>query len=170
MASELPRHVMRNATIWVGQFSQIGQADEIGFPELQRKMEEIYNGGMEVPIESPMGFEAPTVSFKLTGFHPETLRLFGLSIGTETEYMATAANVDDDGTTHSMVAYVRGIIKSVAPDSHKRGSITGVQYEMSFRYFKLEIDGQPIYEVSPFEVKIGGVSQTAGIRRALMVE
>lgn len=169
MASERPRHLMRNATIWVNRLSQIGQTSEIGFPELKRKTEEVFNAGMEVPIDVAMGYEKIENSFKMTGFDPEILKLFGLSIGTETEYMATAANVDDDGTTHSMVAYFRGMITEVNPDHHKRGDKTELEYKMSFRYYKLEIDGQPIYEIDPFEVKIGGVSQTAGIRRAMLV-
>lgn len=169
MSTERPRHVMRNATIWVDRISQIGQASEIGFPELKRKMEKFFNGGMEVEIETPMGYEMPEISFKMTGFHPETLKLFGLAVGAETEYMATSANADDDGTMHSMVCYFRGMISEVKPDGHKRGDKTEVDYKMSFRYYKLEIDGQPIVEMDPFEVKMGGINQSAGIRRAMLV-
>lgn len=169
MATERPRQIMRNATVWVDRNSMVGQASEIGFPELKRKMEKIFNGGMETEIEVPMGFETPEISFKMTGFLPEVLKLFGLRIGVETEYFATAANVDDDGTEHSMACYFRGIITEMKPDSHKRGDKTEIDYKMAFRYYKLEIDGQPIYEIDPFEIKIGGQSQTAGIRRAMML-
>jgi P2 family phage contractile tail tube protein len=169
MASERPRYIMRNATIWVNRISQIGQASEIGFPSLKRKMEKVFNGGMEVEIEVPMGYEAPDVSFKMTSVDPAVLTLFGLAIGVETEYMATAALVDDDGTAHSAVAYFRGIMSEVTPDSHKRGDKSEVEYKMSFRYYKLEIDGQPIYEVDPFEIKVAGQSQTQNTRRAMLV-
>lgn len=169
MASERPRYIMRNAALFLNRVSYIGQASEVGFPQMKRKMQEVFNAGMEVPIEVETGFEMPEQSFKMTGFDPATLQLFGLAIGTETEIMATAANVDDDGTTHSMVAYIRGKIKEVKPDSHKRGNITEVDYAVSFRYYKLEIDGQPILEMDPFGVSVGGVSQTANIRRALLV-
>lgn len=168
MASERPRHIMRNASLFINRVSYIGQASEIGFPEIKRKMQEVFNGGMEVPIEVPMGYEMPENSFKMSGFDPAVLKLFGLQIGAETELMATAANVDDDGTTHSMIAYLRGTIKEVKPDAHKRGDTSEVDYTWSFRYFKLEIDGQPIYEMEPFGVSVGGVSQTAHIRRALL--
>lgn len=169
MATERPRHIMRNATIWVDRVSQIGQASEIGFPSLKRKTEEVFNGGMEVAIEVAMGYEAPELNFKLTGFHPEVLKLFGLAVGVESEYMATAANVDDDGTAHSMICYFRGMLSEAKPDNHSRGKVTELEYTMSFRYYKLEIDGQPIYEIDPFEVKIGGVSQTAANRRAMLL-
>lgn len=169
MASERPRHIMRNAALFLNRENYIGQASEIGFPQLKRKMQEVFNGGMEVPIEVELGYEMPEQDFKMTSFDPVVLKLFGLAIGVETEIMATAANVDDDGTTHSMVSYIRGIIKEAKPDGHKRGDISMVEYMVSFRYFKLEIDGQPIYEMDPFGVSVGGVSQTAAIRRALLV-
>ncbi|HML29492.1 MAG TPA: phage major tail tube protein, partial [Hyphomicrobium sp.] len=156
MASERPRYLMRNATLWVNRISQIGQASEIGFPSLKRKMEKVFNAGMETEIEVPMGYEAPELGFKMTSFDPAVLTLFGLAIGVETEYMATGALVDDDGTTHSAVAYFRGMLSELTPDAHKRGDVANVDYKMSFRYYKLEIDGQPIYEIDPFEIKIGG--------------
>lgn len=169
MAGESPRYIMRNAALFVNRENYLGQASEIKFFELERKMEEIFNAGMEVPIEAEMGYEMPKHSFKMSGFDPSVLKLFGLSPGSETEIMATAATIDDDGTTHSQVAYMRCKIKSVSPDAYKRGDVAEIEYELSFRYFKLEIDGDPIYEMDPFGVSIGGVSQTAHIRRALLV-
>lgn len=169
MPKESPRHIMRNAALFIERENYVGQASEISFFKLERKMEEVFNAGMEVPIEVEMGYEMPEHSFKMTGFDPSVFKLFGLQIGTETEIMATAATVDDDGTTHSQVCYMRGKIKSVSPDGYKRGDMAEVEYEFSFRYFKLEIDGDPIYEMDPFGVSIGGVSQTANIRRALLL-
>jgi len=40
---------------------------------------------------------------------------------------------------------------------------------VSVKYYKLEIDGDPIYEMTPFDVKVGGVSQVEGIRRAMLL-
>jgi len=168
MAKETPRYLMRNASIFINRETLIGQASEVGFPTLKRKMEKVFNAGMEVEIEVPMGYDMPEVSFKFTGHDPQTLKLFGLAIGVETEFMATAALVDDDGTTNSMVADVRGFISEVKPDGHKRGDLSEVEYTVSFRYYKLEIGGEPVYEIEPFGVSVGGVSQTAGIRRALL--
>lgn len=168
MASERPRHIMRNASLFINRDNYIGQASEIGFPEVEVKTEEIFNGGMVMPIECQMGYEMPKISFKLSGMDPVVMKLFGLRIGVETELMATAANVDDDGTVHQMTAYMRGFIKKMAPDSHKRGDKTELDEEFSVRYCKLEIDGQPVYEIDPFGFSSGGESQTSEIRRALL--
>lgn len=169
MPSERPRYIMRNATIFLNGDSLLGQASEIGFPSLKRKMEKVFNAGQETEIEVPVGHEMPEISFKMTGLHPSVLKLYGLKIGAETEYMATAAEVDDDGEEHSVVCYFRGIMTEVKPDSHKRGDMTEADYTLSFRYYKLEIDGQPIIELDAFRVVIAGEDQTAGIRRALLI-
>lgn len=169
MANERPRHVMRNANLFIDRENLIGQASEISFFKLEREMQEVYNAGMEVPIEVETGFKMPEHSFKMTGFHPTQLKLFGLAVGAETEIMATASNEDDDGTVHSMVAYLRCKIKSVDPDAFKKGDVAEVGYECAFRYFKLEIDGEPIYELDPFRVVIGGVDQFEARRRALLI-
>jgi len=169
MAKESPRYIMRNAALFVNRENYLGQASEISFFTLERRMEEVFNAGMEVPIEVEMGYEIPEHSFKMSGWDPTVMKLFGLAIGAETEIMATAATVDDDGTTHSQVAYLRCKIKGVSPDAYSRGDLAEVEYELAFRYFKFEVDGEPIYEMDPFGVSIGGVSQTANIRRALLV-
>lgn len=169
MASERPRYIMRNANLFLNQNNYIGQASEIGFIELSQITEEIFNAGQEVKIEVPMGYEMPEMGFKMTSFDPTVMKLWGLALGQEVELMATAALRDDDGTVHSQVAYMRGFVKKISADKYKRGDLAESEYEYSFRYYKLEIDGAPIYEIDPFGVSVGGVSQTASIRRALLV-
>ena len=91
MPSQSPRYIMRNANLFIDRENYVGQASEIGFGKLERKMEEVFNGGQEMPIEVPMGYEMPENSFKMTGFDPTVLKLFGLTIGVETEIMAVGA-------------------------------------------------------------------------------
>lgn len=43
-------------------------------------------------------------------------------------------------------------------------------YTVQVRYYKLEIDGEEIYEASPFDFKVGGASQYAKVRRALLLD
>ena len=169
MPSQSPRYIMRNANLFIDRENYVGQASEIGFGKLERKMEEVFNGGQEMPIEVPMGYEMPENSFKMTGLDPTVLKLFGLAVGVETEVMAVGALVNDTGETSSATAFMRVLFKSTTLDAHTRGDKTEVEYELSIRHYKLEIDGQPIVEVDPFEVKIGGVSQTGDIRSALLI-
>jgi P2 family phage contractile tail tube protein len=168
--SELPKYILRDCTIFVDRISKIGQASEMELPVPKEKVEELRNAGMVMPIEIKLGYEKLEMKFKMTAFDPHVLRLFGLKIGDTREFMVTGALVDEDGTTHSAVAYVRGFLRETKADGWKPGDKKNENdYEVSVRYYKLEIDGDPIIEMDPFDVKIGGVSQTKDIRRALLV-
>jgi hypothetical protein len=41
-------------------------------------------------------------------------------------------------------------------------------FGITFRYYRLEVAGETLIEMDPFEVKIGGTSQTSGLRAALL--
>ncbi len=167
--SEMPKYILRNCTIFVDRISKVGQASEMTLPVPEETVEDIRNAGMVMPIEVKLGYEKLEMSFKMTAFDPQTLLLFGLRPGVIKEFMVTGALVDEDGTTHSAVAYVRGFLKKPEADSWKPGEKSESDYTVSVRSYKLEIDGNPIIEMDPFEVKIGGVSQTKDIRSALLL-
>lgn len=168
--SDLPKYILRNCNIFVDRVSQIGQASEIELPVPKEKVEELRNAGMVMPIEVKLGYEKLDMKFKMTAFSPQVLRLFGLKPGVVKEFMATGALVDEDGTTHSAVAYVRGFLMEAKADNWKPGDKKNENdHTVSVRYYKLEIDGEPVIEMDPFSVSIGGVSQTDDIRRALLV-
>jgi len=167
--SDNPGYLLRNCAIFVDRVSKVGQASEMELPVPEEKLEELRNAGMVMPIEIKLGYNKLETSFKMTAFDPATLKLFGLKIGDTREFMVTGALVDEDGTTHSAVAYIRGFLKQTKSDSWKPGEKNETDYMVSVRSYKLEIDGLPIIEMDPFDVKIGGVSQTKDIRRALLL-
>lgn len=168
--SDLPRYILRNCNIFVDRVSKVGQASEIELPVPKEKLEELRNAGMVMPIEIQLGYEKLEMSFKMTAFDPQVLKLFGLAPGAVKEFMATGALVDEDGTTHSAVAYIRGRLTESKADNWKPGDKKSENdYKVAVRYYKLEIDGEPIMEMDPFNVSIGGVSQTDAIRRALLI-
>jgi len=163
-------YLLRNCNIFVDRISKVGEASEIELPVPKVKTEELRNAGMHMPIETHMGYDKLEMAFKLTAFDPQVMRLFGLAPGVMKEFMATGALVDEDGTTHSAVAYVRGYIMEAKADNWKPGDKkTENDFKVSVRYYKLEIDGEQVIEMDPFGVTIGGVSQTDNIRRALLI-
>lgn len=166
MAKAMPGRIIRDWTIYVDRVNEIGQVAEMKIPKLERKTEEVFNAGMIAPMDVPVGFEKPESSFKMTSFDPRVLSLFGLKVGDEREFMGVAEAKDDDGTAYAVVSYWRGFIKMVEPDDLKRGDLPTTAYELSWRYWKLEENGQPIFEFEPFDMKVGGVSQSSGVRRA----
>jgi len=166
---ELPAYVLRNCTIFVDRDSKVGQASEITIPPLKVKYEEFRNAGMMKPRRVNLGYETLEMSFAMTAFDPATLKLFGLKPGVEKEFMATGALIDEDGTEHSAVCYMRGFLDGFDPGAWAPGEKASTEHTVSVHYVKLEVDGSPIVEADDFDVKIGGVSQTAGIRAALML-
>ncbi|MEI2386027.1 phage major tail tube protein [Breoghania sp. JC706] len=167
--SELPRYILRDCTIFVDTYSKIGQASEITLPVPSEKVEEVRNAGMVMPIEVKLGFEKMEPGFKMTAFDPQVIKLVGLKPGVEKAFMATGALVDEDGTVHPAVAYMRGFLKSHDPGTWKTGEMGENDHNISLRYYKLEVDGEELLEVDPFNVSVGGVSQTGDIRNALLL-
>lgn len=169
MSTETPRYILRNCTIFVDRVSKVGQASEMTLPVPEEAVEELRNAGMVMPIEVKLGYSKLEMGFKMTAFDPDVLKLFGLRVGVIKEFMVTGALVDEDGTTHSAVAYVRGFLKKPESDSWKPGQMNSNDHQVSVRSYKLEIDGNPILEMDPFNVSVGGVSQTSDQRRAMLL-
>lgn len=166
--SDMPRFLLRNCTIFVDRVSQIGQASEVTLPVPTEKMEEMRNAGMVMPIDVPVGYEKPESSFKLKSFDPAVIKLFGLAIGVEKEFMVTGALAHEDGVIANATGYLRGRLMKHDPGSWKPGETGENDFAIAFRYYRLEVGGETLIEMTPFEVKIGGVSQTSGIRAALL--
>lgn len=167
--SEMPRYILRNCNIFVDRVSKIGQSNEITLPVPTEKVEELRNAGMVMPIDIPMGYEKPEASFKLTAFDPQVIVLFGLAVGQEREFMVTGALAHEDGTVINATAYIRGRLIKNDHGAWKPGEAGENDFSISLRYYKLEVDGAVLIEADPFNVSIGGVSQTAAIRAALLV-
>lgn len=166
--SDMPRYILRNCTIFADRVSKIGQASEITLPVPTEKVEEMRNAGMVMPIDVPMGYEKAEASFKLTGFDPQVILLFGLAVGQEREFMATGALAHEDGTVINATAYIRGRLIKTDHGSWKPGEVGENDFQITLRYYRLEVEGQTLIEMDPFNVSIGGQSQTNSIRSALL--
>lgn len=166
----LPRYLLRNCMLWADGDSYLGQIGDITPPVPTVKTEDVRNAGMSMPIAVNLGYEALEFSFNMPGLDPDILKLFGLAPGNETPFMITGAYVDEDGTTHSAVMNIRGIMTAGDPGDMQPGEMASHGYTIKVHYYKLEIDGDEIYEADPFDFKVGGVSQYAGIRQALLLD
>ncbi|MFS2326570.1 phage major tail tube protein [Brucella sp. H1_1004] len=167
--SDMPRYILRNCTIFADRVSKIGQASEITLPVPTEKVEELRNAGMVMPIDVPMGFEKMEASFKLSGFDPQVIKLFGLEVGAEREFMVTGALVHEDGTVINATAYIRGRLIKNDHGGWKPGDMAENDFQITLRYYKLEVEGATLIEMTPFDVTIGGTSRTSSIRAALLV-
>ena len=168
--TETPRYLFRNFNVWLDGVSYLGQAHEIDLPNPKVKTTDYEAAGMVMPIELQQGFEKIEGKVKMPTLHPSALALFGLKIGDIRSFMATGAFVDEDGTVHSCVVHMWGFLKEVKLDTWKIAEKKmDTEYHISLRQFDLEMDGQPVLSMSPTDVSVGGVSQTASVRAALLI-
>jgi len=166
-----PAYVMRAIGVFVDGDNLIGDATEYKLPGFELKTDDSHNSGMITDIEMVTGISKPEAGFKMRGFRPDMLQKMGvnLGIGALNTFLLTSALVDDDGgKTHSGVCTIKGFIKKMDPGDWKGGDLPEVEYEISTRECRLEIDGVLVYELTPFTWTINGVSQTDEIQKALL--
>ena len=166
----LPRYILRDCMLWADGNIKLGQIGDITPPVPTVKTEEMRNAGMAKPRRVHLGYEALEFSFNMPGLDPQILKLFGLAPGVETPFMVTGAIFDEDGTAHSAVLTIRGTLTAGDPGEWQPGELASNGYTVNVNYYKLEIDGDEIYEADDFDFKVGGVSQYASIRQALLID
>ena len=165
----LPSYLIRDCMLWADRESKLGQIGDITPPVLEAVREAVRNAGMIKGRNVHMGYNPLEFSFKMPGLDPQILKLHGIKIGTETPFMITGALVDEDGTVHSAVISIRGRMYKPDPGTWKGGELASNDNAVDVNYYKLEIDGEEIYEVDDFDFKVGGVSQYGDIRNALLL-
>ncbi|MQB19663.1 phage tail protein [Agrobacterium tumefaciens] len=165
----LPRFILRDCMLWADRESKLGQIGDITLPVPEAKREAMRNAGMIKERNVHLGYSALEMGFKMPGFDPQILKLFGLKPGVDTPFLITGALVDEDGTTHSAVVSIRGKMYKPDAGTWKGGDLAENDYAVDVNYYKLEIDGAEIYEIDDFDFKVGGVSQYADIRNALLL-
>lgn len=165
----LPSYLMRDCMLWADRENKLGQIADMTPPVPEAVREAVRNAGMIKGRMVQLGYNPLEFNFKMPGMDPQILKLHGLKAGTDTPFMITAALVDEDGTTHSAVMSIRG--KMYKPDAGtlKGGELGSNDYAVDVHYYKLEIDGEEIYEIDDFAFKVGGVDQNGDIRNALLL-
>jgi len=165
----LPSFILRDCMMWADRVSKLGQIGDITVPVPEAKREDVRNAGMIKARKVQLGYEALEFKFKMPGLDPQILKLHGVKPGVDTPFMVTGALLDEDGTTHSAVLTIRG--KMYKPDhgTWKAGDLAENDHAVDVNYYKLEIDGEEIYEMDDFDFKVGGVSQYGDIRNALLL-
>ena len=107
--------------------------DSLKVPELQEKTASHMPGGGVLGLEVGMNFiEALSPTFKLSGFDPQTLTLFGL--GTPHRHVYTGYGVVRDKKTGRALeakTIIEARMTAIKPDEFKRGDMYGHDHELS---------------------------------------
>jgi P2 family phage contractile tail tube protein len=160
---------LKNMNLIVEGRGQAGKVTELSLPKITAKLEEYRAGGLDAPIDFDMGLEKLEGSFTLAEYDPEVLKLFGLTLGNNTGVTMRGYAEDEMGGSQAIVAQMRGRLKDQDPGSWKPGDNAELKGAVTCVYYKLEINGKPIYEIDVLNMvrKIGGVDQLQKQRDAL---
>lgn len=164
-----PAFLLRDCAMWLNEDVKVGQASEMTIPPFKVKTEKIRNAGMVMEREIRQGYERENAKFKMTALDPATVAAINGMQGTTDTLMITGALVDEDGTTTNATCYLRGFLKEADFGSWKPGDKAETDYTFVWEYLKLEIGGAEMIEADDFNVTVGGQSQTADIRAALLL-
>lgn len=158
-----------NMNLFVDGKGYAGRATELNLPKLKRKTDEYRAAGMDAPVKMAMGLEALEAGFSMAGMAKEVLVFFGIADETAFNGVFRGAYKDQKGAIVPVVATYRGLLEEVDPGSWKPGDKSETKFNCALSYYKLEVDGQVVYELDPVNnIRIiGGKDELAAERQAI---
>ncbi len=170
-------YVMEAANLFCGDHDPAASKhltlEELALPGLQENFVDHHPGGSRVGIEIATGVNKLEPTFKLAGWDPELLNLFGL--GATATQNFTAYGVIRDKSTGIAIearAVISGRLGKVEPDAFQRGELMGHEYAINevMRY-SLHIGGQEkvYWDFFSTDWRIDGKSQNADERQILRI-
>lgn len=158
-----------NMNLFIDGKGYAGIATEVNLPKLKRKTEEHRAGGMDGPVKIGMGMEMLDGSFSLSGVSKEVMSFFGLADDTAFNGSFRGAYKNQKGEVVAVIATFRGMVEEVDSGSWKAGDKAETKFTIAPSYYKLEIDGQAVYELDPANCIriINGKDEAAAERQAI---
>lgn len=160
-----PRTI-RNFNAFVDGFGYFGIATEAKLPAVKVQTEAHRGAGMEGPVGIDMGLEGMTSEITFSEWSPALLK----KLGRQERFVFRPMQMGEtDFTATTIIATVGGLITSPEMGDLKPGTNSTLKLSMDVRYYRLEIDGQEIWEIDLVNAKrvIGGVDQMASARAAM---
>lgn len=163
---------LKNFNLFANGENFVGKVDEITLPNLERKMEEMRPGGFNAPVDTDMGMNKLTSSFKLHEMAASVLRQFGVSAvdGVPLRFLGAAVSDGGGTTTDAIEVVMRGRYSGLElPSGYKAGETGMLTCNVSLAYFKYVVNGETLVEIDVINMIeiIGGEDRLAQQRAAL---
>jgi hypothetical protein len=146
---------------------------ELALPELQEMFADHHAGGSRLQIEVPTGIQKLTPSFKLAGWDPEVLPMFGLNSRATNHFTAYGVLRDRaTGVAQEAKAVMRGRLGKVGPEAFQRGEMQGHDYEINaVVHYELWVNGAEkfFFDFFSSEWRVDGVAQNDDERSILQI-
>ena len=162
-------NVLRNFIVYVDGEGKLGDGHKCQLPNIVEKTEEFLGGGMPAPLEMGLAFEALTASFAMTSLDRQVKNKIGIHPPRQWNFTARGYMESSNGDTSSVIANMRGRIKSSDLGEWEVGSEVENTFELTLVRYRLRIGGNEIYKINieTPEWVVNGQDQLAAMRRAL---
>lgn len=160
----LPRKI-RNFNAFLDGVSYAGLATEAKLPQVKLQTEAHRGAGMDGPVGIDMGMEGMTAELTLAEWSPAVPKL----TGTVARLVLRPGVSTSDIEAGTIIASIGGLVTGVETGDLKPGADAPLKLAMDVRSYKLEIDGQLIWDIDLVTGKriVGGADQLAAMRRAM---
>lgn len=143
-------YMMEAANLFVGDHDPAKSKHltlaELKLPDLQEIFADHHPGGARVAIEVSMGMQKLEPTFKLNGWDPDLISVFGL--GSRVKHIFTAYGDIVNKRTGAHIeakAVIEARLGRIAPDAFSRGDVQGHEYAMN--------------EVTHYEIHFNGIEK-----------
>lgn len=160
--------VLKNFNLFVDGKGYAGLVEDLTLPKLSLKMDDLYTGGMDAPIDLEMGMDKLECDFSLCEYNTDVIKQFGLRDGAQVSLTLRGGLDDETGVTPVVVA-LTGAWKDLDLGSWKAGDKASLKVSVTLRYYKLTIGTDELVEVDVQNMirKIDGVDQLQSMRDAI---
>jgi uncharacterized protein len=161
---------LKNMNLFLDGISHIGQVVEVTLPKLTLATEDYRGGGMLGPVPIDMGLDKLELEFTAGGILVLAMNRFGAAQHDAAMLrFAGAYQSDGTGRVRPVEAVVRGRYTEIDLGGAKPGDNTEHKYKVACSYYRLQIDGLPVFEVDLVAgvFVVEGVDRYAEIRAAI---
>ncbi|QND83782.1 Phage tail tube protein FII [Chromobacterium vaccinii] len=161
--------ILTNMNLFLAGDSYAGRVAKVTLPKLKRKVEAHRGGGMDAEIDMAVGLEKLEADFTLVGFDVKSLSWFGISDGGAFNGNFRGSFTDRKGKKLAAIVHFRGMLNELDMGSWEPGKKDETKYAISLDYYKLEADGQVLFEIDPVNCIriVDGKDELAAERAAL---
>lgn len=161
-----PRKI-KNFNIFVDGISYFGLVEKATMPDLALQTSDYKGSGMDAPVAIDMGMEGMSAELTVAEFRPELMSMLGTR---QLIVLRAAAQAEADVTdADALVFTLRGRISKSTASEFGAGNDVTLGLTMAVDRFRCEVAGTAVVDIDVEAGKriIGGVDQTAAIRRAM---
>ena len=140
--------ILTDFNVFVDGVGYAGRAATIVLPKVTKKTTEVFNGGMAMPVDVPVGYEMITTDLTFSE-PPRALVTLVNRHGADDVQVRLRGDYSDptDGAARPVEAILFGCIKEIDPGQYQRGEQAQTKFTVSVSYYKYVDDGDTLIEI-----------------------